>query len=71
MEEKKLESAELWQLRAMTSERKALLAEMTILRMKLEDLDGELKVFQTLLKEKYECESFTPDGDLILAEPGE
>lgn len=70
-EERRLEEAELWQLRAMTSERKSLLAEMTILRMKLEDLDGEIKVFQSALKNKYKCESFTIDGALITAEPGE
>lgn len=70
-QEKKLEEAELWQLRAMISERKALLAEMTILRLKLEDLDGEIKVFRTVLENKYRCESFTTDGALIFNKPGE
>jgi hypothetical protein len=62
MEDIKLTGEELWKLRAMRSENKAMMAEITILKMRFEDLMGETKVFETMLKEKYKCDSFDNEG---------
>ena len=65
MEEIKLNGEELWQLRAMRSENKAMMAEITVLKMRLGDLMGETKVFETMLKEKYKCDGFDGEGNIL------
>lgn len=53
----KLEEAEIWKIRAMVSEKKSILAEIALLKMKFEQLDNETKLFDAVLKEKYKCKN--------------
>jgi hypothetical protein len=59
-----LTESELWKFRAHLSERKALMAEITVLKMKLENLNIELEGFHNSLIRKYECLEFDGDGNI-------
>ena len=57
----KIQEVELWKMRAMIAERKSLMAETAIMKMKYEQLNDEIDLFEATLREKYKC----ADGDDI------
>jgi hypothetical protein len=66
--ELKLSESELWKFRALFAERKALLAELTLTNIKIEDISLELEGFRKVMLEKYKCDDFDLDGKIIQKE---
>ena len=66
--QKKITEAELWHLRALTSEKRALSSEATILQYRIEDIDLQLDAFSKTVMEKYGCVNFGLDGSIIYEE---
>ena len=60
-----IEEVELWKFRALVSEKRALSAEMTIIKMKFEDIEGELECFKQFIDKKYNNIPYDSDGNLL------